>query len=157
MSRKKLKIKPRIIADPVFGDFLVSSIINKLMFSGKKSVAEKIFYNSLTEIEKKIKTEPAIDVVKRAVDNLKPSIEVKSRRIGGATYQVPIDVRPSRRLALALRWLIKNSRARKEKSMAMRFAGEIMDAYGSKGVSIKKKEDVHKMAEANKAFSHYSW
>ena len=157
MSRRKKTFKREIIPDPVFKDIVVAKFINKMMIQGKKAVAQKLFYGALDEIKEKITTEEPINVLKKALENCKPALEVRSRRVGGATYQVPVDVRPSRRLALAMRWLISYSRERGEKDFAKRLASEIMDAYNNRGNAIKKREDVHKMAEANKAFSHYNW
>lgn len=127
------------------------------MYSGQKATAQRMLYGALDEIKTKITTEEPVNVLKKAIENVKPSIEVRSRRVGGATYQVPTDVRPSRRLSLAMRWLVEYCRARGEKDFSKRLAGEILDAYANRGNAIKKREDVHKMAEANKAFSHYNW
>lgn len=157
MSRRKKTYKREIIPDPIFKDVVISKFINKMMYDGKKSVAQTAFYGALKELEGKVAGEEAINVVKKALENCKPSLEVRSRRVGGATYQVPVDVRPSRRLALAMRWLITYSRERGEKDYSKRLAAEILDAYNNRGNAIKKREDVHKMAEANKAFSHYNW
>lgn len=157
MSRRKKTFKREIIPDPVFKDLVVAKFVNKMMIQGKKGVAQALFYGALDEIKEKIPNEEPINVLKKALENVKPSIEVRSRRVGGATYQVPVDVRPSRRLALAMRWLIAYSRERGEKDFSKRLAGELMDAFNNRGNSIKKKEDVHRMAEANKAFSHYNW
>jgi small subunit ribosomal protein S7 len=128
-----------------------------MMYGGKKSTAQAIFYGALDELKTKITEEDSLTVFRKALENAKPQIEVRSRRVGGATYQVPVDVRPSRRVALAMKWLIEYSRERGEKDMGKRLAGELMDAYNNRGNAIKKKEDVHRMAEANKAFSHYNW
>ena len=158
MSRRSRKIHKREIkADPVYADSTVSCFINKLMWDGKKELARNIVYGALDNLSKKYPNESAVSIFKKAIDNCKPSLEVRSRRVGGATYQVPVDVRPVRRSALAIRWIIVHSRARKEKTMADRLAGELTDAYNKKGTSIKKKEDVHRMAESNRAFSHYNW
>ncbi len=157
MSRRKKTFKREIIPDPVFKDLTIAKFVNKMMIQGKKATAQKLFYGALAELEGKIQGEEPIAIFKKALENVKPSIEVRSRRVGGATYQVPIDVRPSRRLALAMRWLVEYSRERGEKDHAKRLAGEFMDAYNNRGNSIKKKDDVHRMAEANKAFSHYNW
>ncbi|NIA12070.1 MAG: 30S ribosomal protein S7, partial [Nitrospiraceae bacterium] len=135
---------------------LVQKFINRMMLNGKKSLAEKIFYQAMDEIEKKAKEDP-LKVFKKAVENIKPMIEVKSRRVGGATYQVPVEVRSGRRTSLALRWIVKYTRTRGERGMVKKLAGELLDAANNKGASIKKKEDTHKMAEANKAFAHYRW
>lgn len=142
--------------DPKFNDKVVTKLVNKLTSDGKKSKAEGILYGAFDVIEEKTKTEP-IKVFKKALDNIRPMLEVKSRRVGGATYQVPVEVRPDRKLSLALRWLVSYSTARSEKSMIEKLAGELIDASNNKGASVKKKEDVHKMAEANKAFAHYRW
>lgn len=157
MSRRKGSYKREIEPDAIYNDVTVARFVNKLMYSGKKSVAETVFYDSLEEVRGKVSGEEPITVFKKALENCKPSLEVRSRRVGGATYQVPVDVRPSRRLALAMKWIVTYSRERGEKSMASRLAGEIMDAYNNRGNAIKKREDVHKMADANKAFSHYNW
>jgi small subunit ribosomal protein S7 len=157
MSRRKKTYKREIIPDAVFKDVVIAKFINKMMYSGKKSTAQKLFYGALDEVKNKIPAEEPINVLKKAIENCKPLLEVRSRRVGGATYQVPIDVRPSRRLALSIKWLIEYSRERGEKDYASRLAGEILDAFNNKGNAIKKREDVHKMAEANKAFSHYNW
>lgn len=157
MARRKRQYKRSISGDPVYTDVVVAKFINKLMYSGKKSVAHSIFFEALETIKTKVTAEDPLSVFKKAVEKAKPSLEVRSRRVGGATYQVPVDVRPSRRLALAMRWLVEFSRARGEKSMADRLAGELLDAYSGRGNAIKKRDDVHKMAEANKAFSHYNW
>jgi small subunit ribosomal protein S7 len=157
MSRRKKTFKREVIPDPVYKDIVVAKFINKMMIQGKKSVAQKLFYGALDELKDKVPGEDALAVMKKALENCKPALEVRSRRVGGATYQVPVDVRPSRRLALAMRWLIEYSRQRGEKDYAKRLAAEFMDAYNNRGNAIKKREDVHKMAEANKAFSHYNW
>lgn len=157
MSRRKKTFKREIIPDPVYKDLVFAKFINKMTIQGKKATAQKLFYGALSELEGKIPNEDSVSVLKKAIENTKPQIEVRSRRVGGATYQVPVDVRPTRRLALAMKWLIDYSRERGEKDYAKRLAGEILDAYNNKGNSIKKKEDVHRMAEANKAFSHYNW
>jgi small subunit ribosomal protein S7 len=143
-------------ADPVHGDLLVARMINGIMRKGKKTVAERIVYGSMEIIKDKAKEDP-VAVLKKAVENTKPLLEVKSRRVGGATYQVPVEVRPERRLALSLRWMINFARGRSEKTMVDRLSGEILDAYNNRGLTVKKKEDTHKMAEANKAFAHYRW
>ena len=157
MSRRKKNYKREVLADPIYNDVNITKFINKLMESGKRSVAQSILYGALDELKTKVPAEEPMTVFKKAIENVKPSLEVRSRRVGGATYQVPVDVRPSRRLALSMRWLVAYARDRGEKSMANRLAAEIADAYNNRGNSIKKKEDVHKMAEANKAFSHYNW
>lgn len=157
MSRRKKTFKREIIPDPVFKDLVIAKFVNKMMYDGAKATSQKLFYGALKELEGKIQGEEPMAIFKKALENVKPSIEVRSRRVGGATYQVPVDVRPSRRLALAMRWLVEYSRERGEKDMAKRLAGEFLDAYNNRGNSIKKKDDVHRMAESNKAFSHYNW
>ena len=157
MSRRKSAVKREVLPDPIYNDIVVTKFVNKMMFDGKKSTAQGIFYGALDELKAKITEEEPLTVFKKALENVKPQIEVRSRRVGGATYQVPVDVRPSRRLALSMRWLIEHARARGEKDMGKRLSGELMDAYNNRGNAIKKKEDVHRMAESNKAFSHYNW
>ena len=156
MARRKRAQKRKVLPDPVYKEVLVTKFINKLMLDGKKSLSEKIFYDTMRVVSKKVNEEP-VKVFKKVLDNVRPLLEVKSRRVGGATYQVPIEVALDRGYALAMRWLVANSRKRKEKSMADKLAGEFLDAYNEKGVSVKKREDTHKMAEANKAFAHYRW
>ena len=156
MSRRHSAEKREILPDPKFGNVVVSKFMNSIMYEGKKSVAETIVYGALDTIESKAKTDP-LKVFEQALDNVMPSIEVRSRRVGGATYQVPTEVREERRLALALRWLIEAARARKEKTMRDRIANELMDAANGRGGAVTKRENTHKMAEANKAFSHYRW
>jgi small subunit ribosomal protein S7 len=156
MSRRHAAEKREVLPDAKFGDKVLTKFMNNLMIDGKKSVAERIVYNAMDRVETKIKRSP-LEVFHEALENIEPSVEVKSRRVGGATYQVPIEVRPERRQALAIRWLIKASRTRNEKTMEERLAGELMDAVQSRGSAVKKREDTHKMAEANKAFSHYRW
>ena len=156
MSRIRRAEKREILPDPKFKDLVLSKFMNNLMLDGKKSVSEKIVYGAFDEIENKMKR-PPLEVFHEALDNIKPSVEVRSRRVGGATYQVPVEVRPQRREALAIRWLIKASRDRNEKTMKDRLASELIDAVNTRGSAVKKKEDTHKMAEANKAFSHYRW
>jgi small subunit ribosomal protein S7 len=157
MSRRSKTYKREVIPDAVYKDVVVAKFINKMMIQGKKAVAQKLFYAAMDELKDKVAGEESISIFKKAVENCKPALEVRSRRVGGATYQVPTDVRPSRRLALAMRWLIEYSRERGEKDYSKRLAAELMDAYNNRGNAIKKREDVHKMAEANKAFSHYNW
>jgi small subunit ribosomal protein S7 len=154
--RRRSAIKREILPDPKFGSKLVSKFINSMMLQGKKGVAETIFYKSMDILQQKTGKDP-IEVFVQSLENVKPLVEVKSRRVGGATYQVPVEIRPERRQALGIRWLIHNSRSRSERTMFQRLAGEFMDAFNNTGVSIKKKEDTHKMAEANKAFAHYKW
>ena len=154
---RKGEVKRRdVLADPKYHDRMVTKFINSMMHDGKKSLTERIFYRALDLVGERAK-EDALGVFKRALDQVKPLVEVRSRRVGGATYQVPVEVRPQRRIALAMRWIVQNSRARPEKSMTERLAGEILDAANSRGGAIKKKEDTHRMAEANKAFAHYRW
>lgn len=157
MSRRKSAERREVAPDPVYNDIVISKFVNKVMWQGKKSTAQAIVYGALDELRTKVSGEEPLTVFKKAVENCKPNLEVRSRRVGGATYQVPVDVRPSRRLTLAMRWLIANARERGEKSMALRLAAELADAYNNRGNAIKKREDVHRMAEANKAFSHYNW
>jgi small subunit ribosomal protein S7 len=157
MSRRKKTFKREIIPDPIHKDLVIAKFVNKMMYQGKKGIAQKLFYGALDELKGKVPNEEPVAILKKALENVKPSIEVRSRRVGGATYQVPVDVRPSRRLALAMRWLIAYSRERGEKDYSKRLAGELLDAFNNRGNSIKKKDDVHRMAEANKAFSHYNW
>ena len=156
MSRRRAAERREILPDPKFGDVVVNKFMNSLMLAGKKSTAEGILYGAFDQIESKTGNDP-VKVFHEALENVKPSIEVRSRRVGGATYQVPIEVRPIRRQALAIRWLIGASRGRSERTMTERLAGELMDAASSRGASVKKREDTHRMAEANKAFSHYRW
>ena len=157
MSRRNASYKREITPDPIYNDVTVSKFVNKVMLAGKKSVAQSIVYEAFDELRQKVSGEEPLTVFKKAIENCKPSLEVRSRRVGGATYQVPVDVRPSRRLTLSMRWLVGYSRQRGEKTMSQRLASELADAYSNRGNAIKKKEDVHRMAEANKAFSHYNW
>lgn len=157
MSRRRRVHRREILPDPIYSDIVITKFVNKMMYGGKKSTAQAIFYGALDELKTKITEEEPLTVFRKALENAKPQIEVRSRRVGGATYQVPVDVRPSRRVALAMKWLIDYSRERGEKDMGKRLAGELIDAYNNRGNAIKKKEDVHRMAEANKAFSHYNW
>ena len=154
MPRRRVVAKREILPDPKFGNQTLAKFMNHVMVSGKKSVAESIVYGALALVEERTKRDP-IEVFDEALENIAPMVEVKSRRVGGATYQVPVEVRPARRAALAMRWLADFARKRGEKSMALRLAGEIMDAAEGKGAAVKKREDVHRMAEANKAFSHF--
>ena len=156
MSRRSRAVRRETPPDPKFESRSVTKFINNLMFDGKKSVAEKIFYDAMEIVEKR-SGESGLEAFEKALSNAKPALEVKSRRVGGATYQVPIEVRPERRTALATRWLIGFARARSEKSMAERLAGEFLAASRGEGNTVKKKEDTHRMAEANKAFAHYRW
>jgi len=156
MARRRVAKKRVIIPDPIYHETLVTKFINSLMYDGKKSTAEKLFYGAMDLIKEKRGVE-GLDVFKSAIENVKPVLEVKSRRVGGATYQVPVEVRTARKQALSIRWLINAARSRKEKTMVERLAFEIMDAADGKGISIKKREDTHRMAEANKAFAHFRW
>ena len=157
MSRRRKADKRDIIPDPKFNDRVLSRFINIVMYGGKKSIAEKIVYEALEIASTKLKSKNSLDLFKTALNNVKPGIEVRSRRVGGATYQVPVEVRNERALALAIRWIVGASRKRSEKSMTHRLAQELIDANENKGASIKKREDTHKMAEANRAFAHYRW
>ncbi len=156
MSRRRAAIKRSVIPDPRFGSELLTKFMNLLMYSGKKSVAEGIVYGALDVITTKGHEDP-LEVLSKALENVQPRVEVKSRRVGGATYQVPVEVRPARRVALAMRWLIDAARKRNERTMSAKLAGELLDAFEGRGAANKKREDVHKMADANKAFSHYRW
>jgi small subunit ribosomal protein S7 len=156
MSRRHAAEKREVQPDAKYGDVVLTKFMNCLMFDGKKSVAEAIVYGALDKIEKKTGQGP-VAVFHTALDNVKPSLEVRSRRVGGATYQVPVEVRTERRQALAIRWLIDNARKRGETTMVDRLSGELMDAASNRGAAVKKREDTHRMAEANKAFSHYRW
>jgi small subunit ribosomal protein S7 len=156
MARRKVAAKREILPDPKFGNRTLSKFMNIMMLDGKKSVAEKIVYGALDRVAEKGKGD-ALEMFEKALSNIRPMVEVKSRRVGGATYQVPIEVRGDRGNALAMRWLVESARKRGEKSMGMRLAGEILDAVESKGSAVKKREDTHRMAEANKAFAHYRW
>ncbi|MBN2328450.1 MAG: 30S ribosomal protein S7 [Candidatus Omnitrophica bacterium] len=156
MARKNRAEQRKVLPDPVYGSTLVTKFLNTLMWDGKKSIAEQIFYGALAEIEKKTKQEP-LDLFKAAVENTKPALEVRSRRVGGATYQVPVEVRPERRQTLAIRWLVGSARGRNERGMMSKLANELVDAANNQGNAIKKKQDTHRMAEANKAFAHYRW
>ncbi|MDN5929211.1 MAG: 30S ribosomal protein S7 [Hyphomicrobiales bacterium] len=156
MSRRHKADKREINPDPKFGDLVVTKFMNAVMYDGKKSIAETIVYGALDQVQSKTKQEP-VAVFHQALENVAPHLEVKSRRVGGATYQVPIDVRPERRQALAIRWLITAARARNETTMVDRLSGELMDAANNRGSAVKKREDTHKMAEANRAFAHYRW
>ena len=156
MPRRAAPPKRKIPGDPVHGSILVQQVINKIMLDGKKSIAEKIVYDALSYIEERTGSNPAT-VLNNALENIRPRIEVKSRRVGGATYQVPIEVIPRRANTLALRWMVGYARARREKTMGRRLAGEILDAKDNVGSSVKRREDTHRMAEANRAFAHYRW
>ena len=156
MSRKKKAPKRDFLPDPRYKSMIIPKIINSLMYDGKKTTAEKIIYNALDKLKSKTKEEP-IKVFNEAINNIRPTVEVRSRRVGGATYQVPVEVKNNRSQALAIRWLIDSSRKRKDKLMSDKILNEIYDAYQNKGSAIKKKEDTHRMAESNKAFAHYRW
>lgn len=156
MPRRRVIQQREVMPDPKYGSLQVTKFVNMLMVSGKKSVAEHIIYGALGKLAERASGEP-LDLLEKALDNVRPLVEVKSRRVGGATYQVPVEVRAKRRDSLAMRWLIDAARKRSEKSMDMRLAGELTDAVDAKGGAVKKKEDTHRMAEANKAFAHYRW
>jgi small subunit ribosomal protein S7 len=156
MSRRHAAEKREVLPDAKFGDRVLTKFMNNLMIDGKKSVAESIVYNALERVQTRVRRAP-VEIFHEALENVKPSVEVRSRRVGGATYQVPVEVRPERREALAIRWLIIAARKRNENTMEERLAAELMDAAQSRGSAVKKREDTHKMADANKAFSHYRW
>lgn len=157
MSRRRIPPGRGVFPDYRFNSTIVSKFINSLMWDGKKSIAEKIFYDAMDIVAEKIEGQEPLEVFIQAIENVKPALEVKSRRVGGANYQVPIEVKPHRQQALAIRWLIINTRNRNERGMNKRLAGELMDAFNNTGGAVKKKEDTHRMAEANKAFAHYRW
>ena len=156
MPRRRVAARREALPDPKFGSELIARFINMMMVDGKKSIAERVLYGALEQVGQK-KGGDGVALLEQALDNVRPLVEVKSRRVGGATYQVPVEVRPIRRNSLAMRWIIDSARKRSEKSMAQRLAGELMDASDSRGSAVKKREDTHRMAEANKAFSHYRW
>jgi small subunit ribosomal protein S7 len=156
MSRRHSAEKREVIPDPKFGDIIVTKFMNSIMYEGKKSVAESIVYGAFDQVEARLKTGP-LEVFKQALENVAPAIEVRSRRVGGATYQVPVEVRLERRQALAIRWIITAARGRNDKTMVERLSAELMDAANNRGNAVKKREDTHRMAEANRAFSHYRW
>ena len=156
MPRKGEVRRREVLPDPKYNDRFVTKFINSMMYGGKKSTAEHILYDALDMVGERTKEDP-LAVFKRALENVKPNVEVRSRRVGGATYQVPVDVRPVRRISLGMRWIVQFARGRGEKSMADRLAGELIDAANGRGASMKKKEDTHRMADANKAFAHYRW
>jgi len=156
MPRRAAAPKKKIDSDPVYGSVLVQQLINKTMLDGKKSTAEKIVYDALSFVEERTGSNP-VTIVNNALDNIRPRLEVRSRRVGGATYQVPVEVQPRRANTLALRWMVNFARARREKTMARRLAGEILDAKDNVGASVKRRDDTHRMAEANRAFAHYRW
>jgi small subunit ribosomal protein S7 len=157
MSRRRRADKREVLPDPKFGDLVVTKFMNYVMFEGKKAVAENIVYGAFELIESRRKDIPPLETFHTALDNVAPSVEVRSRRVGGATYQVPVEVRPERRRALAIRWLVTAARKRGENTMTEKLAGELLDASSNRGTAVKKREDTHKMAEANRAFSHYRW
>ena len=156
MSRRRAAERRETLPDPKYSNLLLARFINMVMKSGKKSVAERIIYGALDQIQQRSNGDP-VEVLDKALDNVRPVVEVKSRRVGGATYQVPVEVRPKRRQTLAMRWIIDAARKRGEKSMPSRLAGELLDAVEQRGTAVKKREDTHRMAEANKAFAHYRW
>lgn len=156
MGRRRAAEKREVLPDPEFGSVVITKFINAAMYDGKKSVVEKIIRDAFTHIHKR-SSKPGLEVFEEALNNVKPTVELKSRRVGGATYQVPVEVRADRAQALAIRWIILNARKRSEKTMSLKLAGELLDAYNNRGNSIKKRDDTHKMAEANKAFAHYRW
>jgi len=156
MSRRHSAEKREIIPDAKYGDIVIAKFMNTIMYEGKKSVAEKIVYGALDGIESKVKSEP-LSVFKQALENVAPAVEVRSRRVGGATYQVPVEVRTERRQALAIRWIINAARERNDKTMVDRLSAELLDASNNRGAAVKKREDTHRMAEANRAFAHYRW
>ncbi len=156
MPRKGPPAKRELTSDPVYNSVLVTQLVNKVLLDGKRTLAEKIVYDAMDHIKERTGTDP-LNVLKKAVDNARPELEVRSRRVGGATYQVPVEVRPRRATTLSIRWIVGYSRSRHEKSMHLKLAGEIMDAYNSTGSSVKRREDMHKMAESNRAFAHYRW
>lgn len=157
MARRKRAEKRQILPDPKFGDVTLAKFVNIVMKDGKKSIAEKIVYGALETVATRKKRDDHVAILKEALENVGPMVEVKSRRVGGATYQVPVEVRPERRVALAMRWIVDAARKRGEKGMMLRLAGELSDALENRGAAVKKKEDTHRMAEANKAFSHFRW
>lgn len=156
MSRRHRAEPREVLPDPKFGDLVLTKFMNYIMYEGKKSTAERIVYGAFEAIERKLRREP-LEIFHEALENVKPGIEVRSRRVGGATYQVPVDVRPERRQALAIRWIVNAARSRNENTMEERLAGELVDAFNNRGSAVKKREDTHRMAEANRAFSHYRW
>lgn len=157
MARRRVIAKREVLPDPKFHDRLVSKFVNNLMQDGKKSIAESIMYGAFDIVEERTRGENPVEIFKEAVDNVRPAVEVKSRRVGGSTYQVPVEVRPDRRTALAIRWLITAARNRGERTMRERLANELLDAANNRGAAVKKKDETHRMADANKAFSHYRW
>jgi len=156
MPRRREVAKRIILPDPKYADRVVAKLVNIMMLDGKKSTAEKALYGALEIVSEKV-NEEAVKILKKSLDNIKPMLEVKSRRVGGSTYQVPVEVRPERRVSLAMRWLVKYANSRSEKTVTDKMAGEILDAYNNRGAAVKKREDTHKMADANRAFAHYRW
>ena len=156
MPRKGPAVRRELMPDPVYRSVLVTQVVNKVLSRGKRTLAERIVYTALADVEEKMGTDP-VAVLKKAVENVRPELEVRSRRVGGATYQVPVEVRPRRATTLAIRWLVGYSRQRREKTMAERLANEVLDAANGTGAAVKRREDMHKMAESNKAFAHYRW
>lgn len=156
MPRRREVAKRVILPDPKYGDRVVAKLVNIIMLDGKKSTAERALYGALEIVSEKVNEEP-VKILKKSLDNIKPMLEVKSRRVGGSTYQVPVEVRAERRVSLAMRWLVKYANDRSEKTMTDKLAGEILDSYNNRGAAVKKREDTHKMAEANRAFAHYRW
>ena len=156
MSRKKKAPKKIQVIDPIYKSLIIPKLVNSIMYDGKKTIAEKIVYDAIDKIKSKVKEEP-INVFNEAINNIRPTVEVRSRRVGGATYQVPVEVKSKRAQALAIRWLVDSARKRKDKRMSDKIFNELYDAYEKKGAAVKKKEDVHKMAESNKAFAHFRW
>lgn len=157
MPRRRVVAKREVLPDPKYGERLISRFINSLMLDGKKSIAESILYGALDVVEERAKGEDPVEIFRQAVDNVRPAVEVKSRRVGGSTYQVPVEIRPDRRTALAIRWLITAARKRGEKTMRERLANELLDSANNRGAAVKKKDETHRMADANKAFAHYRW
>ena len=157
MPRRRVAAKREVLPDPKYHDRMVTKFVNNLMYGGKKSTAEAILYGAFDIVEDRTKGENPVDLFKQAVDNVRPAVEVKSRRVGGSTYQVPVEVRPDRQTALAMRWVISASRARGERTMRERLANELLDAANNRGAAVKKKDDTHRMADANKAFAHFRW
>lgn len=157
MPRRRVAAKREVLPDPKFHDRMVTKFVNNLMYNGKKSTSEAILYGAFDIVEERTKGEDPVEIFKTAIANVRPAVEVKSRRVGGSTYQVPVEVRPDRQTALAMRWVINASRARGERTMRERLANELLDAANSRGAAVKKKDDTHRMADANKAFAHYRW
>lgn len=156
MARRRGNFERKVLPDPKYGDVMVAKFINMMMVDGKRSIAERIFYETMLQIEKKMSRNP-VEVFHRAIEQVRPIVEVRSRRVGGATYQVPVEVRPRRRTALAMRWILTASRARGERTMVERLTSELLDAYNGRGAAVRKREETHRMADANRAFAHYRW